>query len=180
MPFGRHQVQTVDELLERHRQPIGIEAGSLQLGCRLVEIADVFEIEHVFGVADRVRHRHPSRPESGQDVVFVTRPAILQEVLAVGRHAFDGASIARLAELATLAVLDVVAEGRRTLHAHRLQLSLRRHLSGQVALAGDQTAPTVVAESFDQVDLGLLAGLDRAVVDFVERLVDEPRRLVAA
>ena len=45
---------------------------------------------------------------------------------------------------------------------------------GQIALAGDQAAPAVVAEALDEVDLGLLAGLDGTVVDVVERLVDEP------
>ena len=47
-------------------------------------------------------------------------------------------------------------------------------MAGQVTLAGDEAGTAIVADAFDEVDLGLLPALDDAVVDVVVRLVDDP------
>ena len=54
-----------------------------------------------------------------------------------------------------------------------------RDLPGEITLAGDEAAPVVtVGDALDEIDLGLLATLDDAVIDVVIRLVDEPTRMI--
>ncbi len=113
--------------------------------------------------------------------MFGPGPSVLQEALAVGRHPLDRSTIAGLAELSALSILHVVTERRRSLHAERFELALVRDLTGKIALTGDETAPVVavtVGDALDEIDLGLLATLDDAVIDIVIRLVDEPLRVI--
>ena len=174
--LGGHQMQAVEQLLERRLELGAAQAGGLQLRCGLVVVADVFEVVDVAVVADGVGHRHAGLPEPGHDLVLVTHPAVLEEVLAVGRHPFDGSPVARLPELAALPVLHVVDERGGPLHAECFELALVLHLPRQVALAGEDAGAAVVAVALDEVDLGFLARLDDAEVVFVVVLGDEPRR----
>jgi hypothetical protein len=164
---GQQLVERIDDL--RRRQACG-----RQLRSRHLPAADVLEIEHVVGERDRVRHGDAGVPELRHHVVFGPGPAILQQLLAVGRHPLDGTAVTRLAELAPLPILHVVAERRRALHTERLELALLGDVAGKVALAGDQARATVVADAFDEVDLCLLAALDDTVIGVGVRLGDEP------
>ena len=127
----------------------------------------------ILGELHGVGHAHAGVPQHAHHVVLVVRPTLLQEGLAVGGHALHRAPVPALAELATLAIGDVVAELRRALHTHRLEDALLVDLAGQVELAGQQALPGG-ARALDERHLGLLAGLQHAEVEVGVGLGDEP------
>src|SRR5690606_12153104 len=109
--------ETVHELLERAAQSATVETGGPQLRCGALEVSDELQLQDVGVVGDRIRRRQSGLPESCHHLELVAGPAVLQQPLAVGRHALDRTTVARLAELATFPVLHVVPEGRGALEA---------------------------------------------------------------
>src|SRR5439155_7861095 len=108
-----------------------VELGSRQPGLRqprrrLHLVTDVLEQQSaVLAVADRERDAGPRLPRGAHHLELVAEPLLLDELLAVLRHALDCPAVAAAAAIvAPVAVDDVVAERRRPLEPELLQLTL--------------------------------------------------------
>ena len=98
--------------------PCVIELGLRQARLRepgrsLHLVADVLEQQPtVIAMADREGHARARLPHRPHDLVLMAEPLLLDELLAVPRHALDRAAVAASpAVVAAVAVHDVVAEG---------------------------------------------------------------------
>jgi hypothetical protein len=70
--------EAVDDLEECNFELLRCQPCGHQLWGGAIRITDVLEIQHVVGVADRIRHVHARCPQAGQHLVLVAGPAILQ------------------------------------------------------------------------------------------------------
>ena len=162
---------------ERRVEIVAVETSGLELGCGHVEVADVLQVEHVVAVRDRVRHVEAGVPEPTSCTSYSwpvqrswRRCLPYVDIRSTARRSRDlrnwrpsryctswRNADERCTPIASSWPLWVTCLGRYRLRAIR-----------QLRSVGAER------ESLDEVDLGFLAGLDGAVVDVVERLVDEP------
>ena len=82
-----------DQLPEGVIELVARQPGGRQRRGGRLPTPDVLEIEHLVGIADRIRHRHSLSPEAQHHLVFGPGPAVLQEALAVGRHPLDRSTV---------------------------------------------------------------------------------------
>ncbi len=177
-PGMHHPPEPLDHLVEGGLLFEGGQPSPPELWCRPVGGAHVLHQEDVLGEGDWVGHLHTGLPQRHHHLRFVAGPTVLEQFLPVGRHRLDRSPIARLAELSSLSILHVVAEGRGTLYTHRLELPLGRDGARQVALLGEEHASAIVTGPLHDVDLGFLPGAKDTEVFVGKWFWHQPCRLV--